>query len=721
MNLEKPKNEETNPRRRRRLFQPVTIGFFLAVVTLIAFWPVVHAGFIDYDDHEYVVSNPHVQAGLSWRGIAWAMHSYYASNWHPLTWISHMLDVDLFGTSPMGPHCVNLAFHIANAVLLFGLLWRMTCAKWRSAFVAALFALHPIHVESVAWISERKDVLSTFFGLLTLLAYAEFVEQRKDKKRGAKLYYGVALLLFALGLLSKPMLVTLPFVMLLLDYWPLKRFQFNNRKETYAILWQLFLEKVPFFLLTVLACAATVMAQRGSMQPLYNLPLGDRMENSLVSYLRYLGKIFWPAGLAIPYLHVQAWPLTTVLLALVVVAGVCLWMIWVAPKNPFVATGWFWFLGTLIPVIGLLQVGIQSMADRYTYLPAIGIFMIVAWGANRMGERVKAPKAVLGGSAILILSACTALTHQQASYWQSTERLFSHSAAVTEDNYVALTCIGLARFHDGQFEEATNYYSRALEINPGYSDAMNNMGVALQGKDDEASIVWYRRALLMKPSDSGILYNLGNEFTVCKQYVEACDCFEAVLRIRPDHFEALNNLANVQVQMGRVDEAVVNYQKALQLEPRDAKVIKNLGVALLKEGKAEEAAVLLRRAVRGSPKDAEAHYSLGLALATQGHWDEAVLEYVESLRLDPANAEAEYNLGYAFRVQKRLDEAAQHLQKAVQLKADFPIAHYNLGCVLADAGHTEEAVTQIKEALREKPDYHEAEEELRLLNGLKAK
>ena len=689
-------------------------------MTLIAYWPVFHAGFVDYDDPEYVVSNPHVQAGLTWGGITWAMHSYYASNWHPLTWVSHMLDVQLFGPGPMGPHCVNLLLHVANAMLLFLLLRRMTGAQWRSALVAALFALHPVHVESVAWVSERKDVLSTFFGLLTLMAYVGFADPRKGSGRGPKVCYRLALLLFVLALMSKPMMVTLPFVMLLLDFWPLKRLPIPNRK-TYGEWGRVILEKSPFFLLTALTCWATVAAQQGSIQPLYNLPIESRVENALVAYIQYLGKIFWPTRLAVPYLHESQWPLTTVMLAFVVVAGITLGLIWIAPKHRFVATGWFWFLGTLIPVIGLLQVGIQSMADRYTYVPAIGIFIIVAWGAAKIGERGRVLGIAIGVAAVLALGVCTVLARRQAVYWQSTEQLFSHSAAVTENNYVALTSVGLARFHDGKFEEATNYYYRALDIHPAYTDAMNNMGVALVGRDDNASIAWYRRALAQKPRDVRTLYNLATELANVGRNVEARQTFETVLGIDPEHFETLNNLGNVLAELGRIDEALACYRRALQLQPLNRKAIENMALVLLKHGKGGEAVGLYRRLIKASPNDAPAHYSLGLALAVDSQWDEAIHEYLEAARLMPGNSEVEYNLGYAYRVQKRFGEAAQHLETAVRLRADFPMAHYNLGCVLADSGHPDEAVLQLKEALREKPDYQEAEAELQGLNDLKTK
>jgi len=704
---------ETGALRRKSKRQTALVCFFIAAATLICFWPVVHAGFIDYDDSDYVTDNPHVLAGLTPDSLVWALQTRHASNWHPLTWWSHMLDAQMFGPGPMGPHCVNLALHVANALLLFLVLRKMTGAIRRSAFVAALFALHPLHVESVAWVSERKDVLSTFFWMLTLWAYAGFAEKLQRKTPGAKVYYGLAVLCFALGLMSKPMLVTLPFVLLLLDYWPLKRIQFVSRKQACADLGRLVLEKAPFLILTILACAATVWAQQGAIQPLDNLSFEARLENSVVSYARYLGKIFWPAGLAIPYLHRGAWPLTAIVPAAMAVILLSLGAIARARKYPFVVAGWFWFLGTLIPVIGLLQVGAQSMADRYTYVPAIGIFVIIAWGMAKAAERWRFPEAVVLAGLGLILATCGAMARQQSSYWTSTEKLFHHTEMVSEKNYVALGILGLAQFHEGNISAATNYYLRALEINPASVDAMNNMGVALGGKGNDESLVWYHRALQLKPLDSKILYNLGNELASRKEYAEACEQFEAALKITPDEFEARNNLANTLVEMGRLDEGLEQFEKVLRVQRHNATVMKNMAGVLLKQDKVEQAILLYRQAIKEAPKDASTHYLLGQALAVHEQWNEAIQEYVETLQLAPGNPVAEYNLGYAFRVQKRLDEARQHLEEALRLQADFPLAHYNLGCVLVESGHPEEAVAHFKEALREKPDYHEAEEALR--------
>jgi protein O-mannosyl-transferase len=715
----------------RGMAHPLVACALLVGATTIPFWPVTHAGFINYDDPEYVTDNPRVQAGLSWSGIGWALTTHYASNWHPLTWISHMLDLTLFGEGAVGPHCVNLFLHTLNSVLLFLCLRRMSGAHWRSFLVAALFALHPLHVESVAWVTERKDVLSAFWFMLTLLAYARYaeVQSRKSRAQGQEpasrftfhlsLFYLLSLLFFALGLLSKPMLVTVPFVLLLLDYWPLGRIQKDEwrrkneepgpAQHTPFIL----LEKLPFFLLSAISCGLTLLAQHRAMAPLARLSLSLRAENALVAYGRYLGKAFWPADLAIPYPHPTHWPAEKVALAAVMVLGLCVVAWWGLRRWPFVFTGWFWFVGTLIPVIGVVQVGNQAMADRYTYVPLIGILVIVTWGCSAVCGLGRREGSVAGAlAAVAVLTACGVMTRRQAGYWHDTERLFRHVAAVSKDNYTALGNIAAALFARGEYDVAIAYCRKALAIKPDYADGLNNLGAALEKQGRAESMEEYRKALRISPGHSGALYNMGNALLARGRPAEAADCFEAVLQVKPDNFEARNNLANALLSLGRGDEAIAQYRLALSRNPSSEKVLKNLGAALVKKGKLDEATVYYRRALKVSPKDGLGHYALGLALALQAKWDEAIEHYTATVRLAPPNPEVEYNLGYAFRMSGRLPEAVVHLNEALRLRPKFPLAQYNLACVLAQQGQRDEAVTHLTEALREQPDYPEARQKL---------
>jgi protein O-mannosyl-transferase len=702
---------------RQALAHPAPACALLVVVTLAAFWPVTHAAFINFDDPDYVTENARVQAGVSWSGAAWALRAHYASNWHPLTWLSHMLDVSLFGKGAAGPHCVNLFLHSANGALLFLWLCRMTGVHWRSFLVAALFALHPLHVESVAWIAERKDVLSTFFWMLTLLMYGRYVEQSKVESAKSKTWYGLALVCFAFGLMSKPMLVTLPFVLLLLDYWPLSRFGLNTPGPKLKTFLPLIREKGPFFLLSAGSCAVTILAQRGAIQSLTGLPLGLRAANSVVAYVRYLGKAFWPAGLAIPYPYPPHWPEGQVILAGLLMAGLCAGAWWGRRRWPFLLTGWFWFLGGLVPVIGLVQVGTQAMADRYTYVPLIGLFVVIVWGAAALQGRWRLPKTLPGLAAVLLLAACGVLTWRQASYWQDSERLFRHAAAVTKNNHTALANIAAALFARGELDEAISYCRKALEAKPDYPDALNNLGAALEKKGGAESMDYYREALRLNPFHSGALYNLGNALLARGRNAEAADCFAAVLRVKPDNLEARNNFANELLTIGRIDEAISQYRIALSLHPANDKVLKNLGAALVRKGKLDEASIYYRRALKVEPDDGTAHYALGLVLALQAKWDEAIQHYTASVRLLPPNPEVEYNLGYAFRMSRKLPEAVVHLGEALRLRPEFPLAHFNLACVLAQQARREEALAHLTEALRLQPDYPEARQKLVELNA----
>lgn len=567
------------------------ICLMLAIGVFIVYWPASNHEFLDYDDRDYVTANPHVQAGLTGGNIAWAFCSFYSYNWHPLTWLSHMLDTDLFGSSPCGPHLVNVALHAANAILVFLLLFTLTKAPWRPAFVAALFAFHPLHVESVAWIAERKDLLSALFGLSALLAYTRFV------KTNSRRSYWLAVFLFALGLMSKPMIVTLPFVMLLLDYWPLQRFNKSTLRRIIT-------EKIPFFLLTAASCVVTFLAQAtsGAVAALDQIPLALRIENMFVSYALYLGKTIWPVHLAVPYPLPDAYPVGSVLLPIAAILLVSILVLFYRRKFPFLGVGWIWFLGMLVPVIGLIQVGTQAMADRYTYLPAIGLFLMFVWGGSEWLVKLHAPRFVVVLMVTAVIVACSARTRNQLSYWQNTETLFRHSLEVTTNNAVAYENLANNLADQGRYAEAVDDFQSALEINPHNGSVHNDLGTTLmmRGKLNEAEF-HFRQAVQWNHADANAWMNLGVASALRGDYTNAVTYYEQSLTLAPGKPEAHNNLAYALAKLNRLDEARTHYETALQIWPDYPQAHFNLGCLLLQLGQRQKATTHLIEAVRLKP------------------------------------------------------------------------------------------------------------------------
>jgi tetratricopeptide (TPR) repeat protein len=510
--------------------RPRVVGLALALVTLLVYLPVTRDNFLNYDDDDYVTENQVVQNGLTWTGIEWAFTTGRASNWHPVTWLSHMTDCELFRLNPGGHHFVNVLFHAANTMLLFILLLRLTGALWPSAFIAALFAWHPLHVESVAWISERKDVLSTFFALLTLLCYAGYAGGNCRRN------YWLALLFFALGLMSKPMLVTLPFVMLLLDCWPLQRIQNKNLRR-------LAFEKWPFFLLTAISCTVTFFAQRNeAVASLAKVPLQLRFENTMTAYTGYLFKTVWPTHLSVFYplpRHIP-WLVVAISAALLVFISTMVWL--ERKRSPCLPVGWFWFVGTLVPVIGLVQVGDQAMADRYSYFPLIGIFIAVTFTFEKWAGRFPFQKIVCVIAGVLILAICLVLTENQLRYWHDSESLFTHALAVTKDNAFARLNLGAALQDQQKFSEALIQYHEALRLDPNRHEVYNNIGKILsdQGKPQEA-LEYCRVAVQLDPKSSFSHDNLGIVLMELDRFNEAMGQFSEAAQLdahyAPPHFQ----------------------------------------------------------------------------------------------------------------------------------------------------------------------------------------
>jgi len=717
----------------------ILIGVALVVAVAAAYGATARHDFVNFDDPAYIYLNDHVTSGLTWANVAWAFTTRTEGNWHPLTWLSHMVDAQLFGVRENGHyrvneqsyinahHLVSVGLHAASAVLLFRLLRRMTAAVparpslgggvlarqsssggvWPSAFVAALFALHPLHVESVAWVAERKDVLSTLLGLVTLLFYVRYARHPSVAR------YVPVFAFLALGLMAKPMLVTLPFVMLLLDYWPLGRFGYQAgevrvprrrsavaepalsgradvaypagvakkgtaglpafeapgtaggeftggniprrcRGLTWHTMGRLVLEKLPLFALVMASSIVTYIVQKqsGAMKFLEHLPFLTRLANALETCVAYLWSTVWPAGLAVFYPYVER-PLWQGAAAGVLLAAVTALVVWQRRRRPYLAVGWFWYLGMLVPVIGLVQVGKQAMADRYTYLPLVGIFIAVAWGAADLlaGWRHRAKVLIPVAAAVLV--ACGIMTIRQANYWADSETI-------------------------------------------------------------------YRRAIDVAPHNALVHGNLGSELVIQGRYSEAVSQYLEALQLTPDDPPLLSNLGYALANLNRLDEAIVEYRKALGLDPDYKAAHNNLGLALFGQGKMAEAAYHYREVLRQSPDDVDAHLSLGGAYVSLGRLDEAVWECREAIRLNPNHPRAHNNLGSAYLGLNRIQEAFAEFTTAVRLDPAFPNAYLNLGLASEKLGRPADAVRCLEAALRLQPDWPDALARLARLRAMSA-
>ena len=555
--------------------QKLIIYLFLTLAILIVYCQAIHFDFNNYDDNLYVTENQQVRAGLTVGGLCWAFTTGHASNWHPLTWLSHMLDCELYGLNPMGHHWTNIQIHIANSILLFLLLNIMTGTIWRSGFVAALFALHPLHVESVAWVAERKDLLCAFFWMLSIWAYLRYIIKPTTVR------YILLIIFFICGLMSKPMIVTLPFTLLLIDFWPLSRLTSPAHKEP-ASYCQTFIslvrEKIPLFALSAISSIITVIVQQHgkSIISLDFFPLSMRIANALISYLKYIEKMIWPVNLAVFYPY-QKWPAVEVILSGSLLLCISALVILASRRRPYLATGWLWYLGTLVPTVGLVQVGLQSMADRYTYIPLIGLFIIVAWGISDISSRWRRQNILLPLLSSIIFVSLMICTYFQVHHWKNSITLFTHALNVTRNNYIAFCNMGQALDIQGQFDEAIPHYYKALEINPNYVDAHNNIGVALARKGDvKNAINHYYRALQINPANAKAHNNLGAALSCRGNDKVAIYHYNEALRINSDYAGAYYNLGKIFANQGKTENAILHFQKALQKDPDMTQALYNL-------------------------------------------------------------------------------------------------------------------------------------------------
>jgi len=592
------------------------IGVALAILVGGTYGRVVQNGFIDYDDPAYVTDNPQVRSGLTLDTAAWALRTGYHANWHPLTWMSHALDCELFGLNPAGHHLVSVGLHAANAVLLLLVLHALTGAVWRSAAVAALFAAHPLHVESVAWVAERKDVLSTLFAMLVLLAYA------RHAARPTKAARVLIPVFFALGLMAKPMLVTLPFVLLLLDVWPLRRW---NRLVPPFVLIR---EKLPLFALAAASSVVTWVVQHrgGAVTPFEVLPMGTRVGNAAIAYVTYLARMFWPEGLGVLYPIAFALPAWKVIGACAILATITTATVAARRRAPYLAVGWLWYLGTLVPVIGIVQVGVQSAADRYTYLPLVGVFIMIAWGLTDLFGVSAFSRTVLAASAVLAVAVCSVLAWRQVGRWRDSETIFTHTLATTSGNYVIHSNLGGVLLRENRIDEAVSHLEQARRIRPDHAATLSNLGVAAmrRGNLDEATAL-FQEALKANPAHLEAQLNLRDVLAKKRASNPAMATFQR---------------GNALRDQGRLEDAEAAYREAIALDPTFTLPHNNLGILLAMQGKNEEAAKHFAQALRADPRDAATHYNLGALLAKTGRTAEATAHFEEALRIDPGYASA---------------------------------------------------------------------------------
>ncbi|MFA5291897.1 MAG: tetratricopeptide repeat protein [Phycisphaerae bacterium] len=640
----------------------IIISICIVVTIFIAYEPLRHNGFVIYDDQNYITENPHITGGITQDSIIWAFTKSHAANWHPLTWLGHIIDYQIFGLNPLGYHLVSLLLHIANSLLVFWLFSRMTGAVWASTFIAAVFALHPLQVESVAWAAEQKTVLSGLLWSLTIAAYFRYT-----KSPGFGRYVPV-FLVYCLCILTKPIVVTVPLTLLLLDYWPLGRVNFQQKESTVKLI----IEKIPLFILSAFLSVMTLAAQKqgGAVATLENIPLNDRIGNMFISYMRYIGKLVWPSKLAVFYPplpeNLPKIIAITCALSFVIILVLCIYII---PRRKYITTGWLWYIGTLFPTIGLVQAGAQSMANRYMYIPMLGLLIIFVWTVKDFAAKRPRLSAVL---AMAVLLPMILLTQAQVKYWQNGTTLFDYTLKVTENNPIAENCYGIALFDAGRGDEAVQRLSRLVNEFPLYSDARNNLSQFLlkQGKPDRA-----------------------------------IECFNELIKQKQDSAQVYYNLAAALSMQKKYDDAVNNLAKSLKLEPEYPGVQRQMGFALLASGKADQAVSHLNQALRTEPNNPDIYVNLGTAYTQLGQYRPAVQNWSRALEIQPDSSDVLNNLAWVLAVSG--DSSIRNGGKAVELaERACELTKYNnagfldtLAVAYAAAGRFSDAITTAQRAI----------------------
>lgn len=651
----------------------VVVGLGLTIATLAAYWRVTGNGFLMFDDPEYVTANRHVLGGLRFDGIVWGFTHFHSANWHPLTWISHMADVTLYGKQAGGHHLTNLLLHISNTLLLLAFLGYTTRRLWPSALVAALFALHPLHVESVAWISERKDVLSTFFWFSTMLAYAFYA------RKPSVLRYAVVAGLLALGLMSKPMLVTLPFVLLLLDYWPLSRLE----QLSGAGIWRMAKEKLPLAAMAVISAIVTLAAQHKAMFPGELMSLQSRITNAFVSYWRYIWEMLWPQGLAALYLHPNKPLYWQAAAAMIFVIAVTVAVVLVRGRYRFALTGWLWYVVTLIPVLGLVQVGRQSHADRYTYVPLTGIFIVLAWSLAELVNWKPRLRMYVVAVSVASLAALCAMTWYVTGFWHDDGALYTRAINVTRDNYRMMSNLGIHLMQTKDYDESLKVLNRSLEI-----------------KGDDA-----------------YTYNaIGTVMLRMGRYEEAERYYSKTIELQGDFDEAYANMGYVLWRQGKLEQAVGYFRRALELRDDWAEIHGCLGQVLVGLGRQEEGYAELKRAVEQNPDLAEVHFSLAGIYAARRQLASATHELEEAARISP-DAQILSGLGTCYMMMDRYADAEKALRRVTEIEPNKASAHADLAAALAGIGSRDAAIGELRRAMELDPQNVDIKTQYQQLTG----
>jgi protein O-mannosyl-transferase len=712
------------PFESRSCFRTAMVSLLLFACTFALFSRAIGYGFLDYDDPDYVTQNLHVQSGFTWANIHWAFTTGHAANWHPLTWLSHMLDWKLFGNHASGHHATSIFIHSLNAVLVFLVFRKLTGAFWTSALTAALFAWHPLRVESVVWIAERKDVLSGFFGLATIGFYAAYVQ---SKERYSTIYfYFLAWLSLGAGLLCKPMLVTMPCVLLLLDFWPLKRL------EDFSKCGPVILEKIPFLILSIVSSIVTYRVQKAGGAVVTSLGLFPRLVNSTVAVALYLEKFFWPFKLAVGYPLPDRWPNSTVAMAIFLLVLITFIALFQWRQRSWIFVGWFWFLGMLVPVIGLVKVGLQSMADRYTYLPMLGVELAILWTLREWVAKPVSRKIKI--IVILILVCCAARTWNQIALWRNAYVLYGHALDVTPNNYLADCYLGSVLTNGGRYDEAIFHFRRAIDIKPDYADARCKLGVVFEktGRLEEAADE-YQRVLKDRPDYAQAQYGLAvilldeNDAAAAMPHLQialrldpdddanwlaaglanakldqtqaAIDCFDHAINLNPNNAQAHYDKANALDKLNREPEALAEYDRAIQINPDFDEAYNNKANVLSKTGHQADAVAVYRQAISLNAKNAGAYFGLGSALEDLGQLGEAQAAYEQAVLLEPGLTDAQYNLGAILLNANHAEEAIGHFHAAIESQIDDEPAYLGLGLAENQLGQTRQAIADFQRAI----------------------
>jgi len=679
------------------------VCFILLAATSAVYWQVNDFSFVNIDDSLYVENNRHVKTGLNIQNIKWAftVATRITNFWAPLTWLSIILDYELYGMNAGGYHLTNLLLHLANTLLILLVFYKMTGALWQSAFIAAMFALHPLHVESVAWVTERKDVLSTLFWLLTMWTYTSYTRSRDGRR------YLLAFFCFVLGLMSKPMLVTLPFVLLLLDFWPLNRIQLSNPGVFFRALFNLVYEKILFFVVIVGFSISTFITQNKGdvLPPLSHISAFLRIENVIVSYTKYLWKTIWPFGLTVAYPYPDFLPLWQVITSLIILLLISFLSVYFRKKAPWMIVGWLWYLGALVPVLGIVVIAEQAMADRYTYIPLIGIFIMIAWGIPELLKCLLKKKIfipVFFSCSVLLM---TLLTANQIRYWKNSQSLFEHVVSVTEKNFLAYNNLGLAYQNQGKTAEAIELFKKSIHIKPRYASAYNNLGVALEsiGKADRAADL-YATAIQLEPEFKNPYVNLAFVLLHQGKPEEAIKYCREAIRLDPDFTEAYILLGDIYAKLGQIKASINMYGKALQLDPNSASAHNHMGSALLGTNQIEKAILHFQSAIKLEISDWKYRKNLETALNIKRNLDNQITATLKAVDEQPDNMELYVTLANLYKKKGQPEKAIKPFQQVLSMNPGSIPALSGLASTYAEIDSFEKAISLYKQLLSLQPD-----------------